>query len=204
MPYVSPAPAWMPGKEALEHIKRADRCSDSEAVAQLRAAVLDHAVPIRFQGRSTPRLPKRHPLGFFLPQGGPGGSPILSVNWRDLLLPTAQFRMDGMVKFSKTRWQPFEVRRNEVLRYWPDRRASTSAEERRCLKWLIADLKARGIANVTKKERREHAIKEFGVSRRGFDRIWPEAAREAGFEEKASRPGRKKRIGSVIVTPNKS
>jgi hypothetical protein len=60
------------------------------------------------------------------------------------------------------------------------------------------------VDNVSKRERREHAKKEFGVSGRAFDGIWPNAVQEADLEEKASRPGRKKRIDSVIVTPNKS
>ena len=117
MPYVSPPPIWMPGKEALERIKSADKCSESGAIEQLTAAVLDRAVPIRFPGRSRPKLPERHPLRNFFPETGPGASPMLSVDWRALLMPSAQFRADGMVKFHKASWQPFEVRRDAVLRY---------------------------------------------------------------------------------------
>ena len=39
----------------------------------------------------TPQLGKGHPLGFILASSGPGASPVLSVSWRDLLLPTRSF-----------------------------------------------------------------------------------------------------------------
>ena len=35
VPYVSPPPVWMPGKEALERIKSADKCSEFDAIEQL-------------------------------------------------------------------------------------------------------------------------------------------------------------------------
>jgi len=205
LPYRSPPPAWISGREALEHIKGAEKCSESDAIAQLRKAVLGRAIPIRFRGRTTPRLGKDHPLGLFLPQGGPGGSPILSVNWRDLLLPTAQFRANGMVKFRKARWQPFEVRRDAVLRiFWPGGWVSRSAaQQKRCLTWLVDDLKARG-TDISKVERRKYAVEKFRVSIRGFDRIWAQAIIDAGVQEKASRPGAKKKSSRIIVTPNKS
>ena len=142
LPYVSPLPAWMPGKEAIEQIKSADKCSESDAIAQLRAAVVDHAIPIRFRGRIVPKLPIGHPLGFF--SDGPGASRMMSIDWRGLLLPTAQFRGDGMVNFSQEEWQPFEIRRNAIERYWPVGQVSTSAAEQKCKAWLIEDLKSRG------------------------------------------------------------
>ena len=180
----------MPGKEAIEQIKNADKCSESDAIALLRAVVVGRVIPIRFQGRIVPKLPIGHRLGFYR---GPGASPFTSVDWRWLLL-TARFRADGMVKFSKTKWQPFEVRRTAIERHWPVGWVSTSAVEQKCTAWLIEDLKSRGASYVSKKERREEAIEKFDVSQTGFDRrIWPQVINAPGVEAKASRAGRKKK-----------
>jgi hypothetical protein len=186
----------MLGKEAIEWIKSVDKCSESDAIAQLRAAVQDRTVPIQFQGRSEPKLPEGHPLGLYIPQLGPGVSPIQSVDWRTFLMPSVQFRADGKVKFRKTRWQPFEVKRGAMLRFWPKGRVSFSSTEEKCIRWCTDYLKSHG-TNVTKKELRKLAIEGFGITNRGFDiRVWPKAIDTAGVKENASRPGRrKKRIG---------
>lgn len=52
--YVSPPPAWMPGKEALDHIRETDGCSASDAIKQLRSAISD--------GRANARLPNSKSL----------------------------------------------------------------------------------------------------------------------------------------------
>jgi hypothetical protein len=128
---------------------------------------------------------------------------MLSVNWRDLLLPIAEFRSDGMVKFKKSKWQPFEVRRDTVLRVWPERTVTTSAAVKTAIDWLANALKKPGGTDIPKPEWREDVCKKFRVSQRQFNgRIWPEAIERAGVEDKASRRGPKKKSNRTIVTPN--
>jgi hypothetical protein len=118
---------------------------------------------------------------------------MLSVNLRDLLLPIAEFRSDGMVRFGERDWQPFEVRRNEAMRIWPERTLTTSAAVKTAIVWLANELKKPGGTNIPKPKWRENVCKKFRVSQRQFnERVWPQAIARAGVEDKASHPGRKK------------
>jgi hypothetical protein len=124
---------------------------------------------------------------------------MTSVSGRQLPSPkqwqTAKIRANGTVRFfgEEWPWYAFEVRREDILRIWPRLRGrSTSAAELRALNWLKRDLKERGVKTVSKTARREYAIKEFGISRRGFDeRIWPRALEETGLSHEASQAGPK-------------
>ena len=77
MSYISPPPEWMPGKEALDHIREAAGCSASDAIKQLRTSIADGAVSARLPN---PKNPRRNAI--FPPwadtlianHGGPGAS----------------------------------------------------------------------------------------------------------------------------------
>jgi hypothetical protein len=62
VPYRSEPPAWMPGQEALAHIRRADGCSLSEAIKELKAAISDRQIGARLPD---PKSPRR--MAFFPP-----------------------------------------------------------------------------------------------------------------------------------------
>jgi hypothetical protein len=187
MPYVSPQADWMPGKEALNHICRVDGCSETNAISQLRSAISDRAVGARVQ---VPKAKHGEPwpsTSLYVPKGS---YQIPSPN----LWAEAEILSDGAVKFdlSGSAYQ-FEVIRENVLRLWPDRSRSTIASEQRCLEWFIRDLRDRGVETVSKTERRQFAKCHFGISVRGFDRVWRKALDETGLEEKGVRAGRKRK-----------
>jgi hypothetical protein len=181
----------MPGKEALAHIYRADRCSLLEAKKQLRAAISDRQIGARLPDPNSPRRSAVFPPGIDKiadPDGGPGFSPGIRQIPSPDLWRSANIRAAGTVNFFG-KWYAFELRRDDILRIWP--RRSTRAAELRALKWLIGDLKERGVRAVSKATRRKHAIEKFGISSRAFDeRVWWQALAETGLSE-ASRAGRK-------------
>jgi hypothetical protein len=112
---------WMSGKDILAHICRVNGCSETEAIARLHEAILRRDIWAFFEGREAPGfLGKNHPLNFHLLPMGPGGSPMVTVDVRRLLWPTAKFRPDGKVRFSPARkWFEFEAKRDDVLAHWP-------------------------------------------------------------------------------------
>jgi hypothetical protein len=180
----------MMGEEALDHIRRAERCPETEAIEQLQSAIADGALPADLLGD----------LGILpLPWGATRAeilagmlSPGLAGLWQ-----FAKIHADGTVFFSPpgpNQIGPlqFAVSRQRILAMWPLKNRSTTAAEQRCLKWLIQDLKQRPHQEVSKSERRQRAKKDFGVTIRAFDdRIWPEALKQTGLADVASQPGRK-------------
>lgn len=99
MPYLPP---WMPGGEALAHIRRLERCSESEAIAQLRAAIFNRAVRA---GPANMGRPLIHSETIPPPQ-----------IWQQ-----AEIFWDGTVRFDPEQQPyPFEVLREDVLREWPE------------------------------------------------------------------------------------
>jgi hypothetical protein len=116
MSYEPPPPTWLSGEQILAHICAADACTVAEARANLELAIRHKALPIR---PWPPSLDVGHPLSSYLPTG-PGRSPATTPDWKGLLLPAAQVREDGKIKFgSKTWWQNFEAKREDVERRWP-------------------------------------------------------------------------------------
>ena len=127
MSYISPPPEWMPGNEALDHIREADGCSASNAIKQLRTSIADGAVSARLPD---PKNPRRNAI--FPPwadtlianHGGPGASPRLSPGVRQFPNKenwgTALLQKNGTVQFfgSDTPWYRFEVLQAHVLKIW--------------------------------------------------------------------------------------
>jgi hypothetical protein len=190
LPYISPPPAQMPGKEALDHIRRAEKCPDAQAIEQLQSAIADCVLPARLL-RASMILP--WPWGATRAERSAGAlSPGLAGLWQ-----FAGIHPDGTVTFgplgpNQIGPLQFTVPRELVFSIWPFRNRSTAPAEQRCLKWLIQDLEQKGYQEVSKSERRQHAKKEYGVTIRAFnDRIWPEALKQTGLADVASQPGRK-------------
>jgi hypothetical protein len=124
--YNSPPPAWMPGKEALHHIREADKCSASNAVKQLQSALTDGIAKVRLPDPNDHRR-----LAIFPPWGddydfGPGATPMLSPGSRQIPTPedwrNAKILASGVVRFFGGRSRPyaFKVHRADDLRIWPE------------------------------------------------------------------------------------
>jgi hypothetical protein len=62
---------------------------------------------------------------------------------------------------------------------------------------LIEDLKNRSAKSTSKNERYAYAKKEFGISGRGFERVWRKALEDGPQGETAIRPGRKRKNRST-------
>ena len=145
--YISPPSAWMPGKEALDHIRETDGCSASDAIKQLRSAISD--------GRASARLPDPkvpHRSAIFPPCGDRFiiydtglPTPMLSPGFRQI--PTreewrnAKILANGTVRFfgGMTARYAFEVRRADILRLWFTSLASSSDPAPRTRKRPIED-----------------------------------------------------------------
>jgi hypothetical protein len=127
MAYSPPPPPWMPGAEAIAHICQVERCREAEAIEQLRAAIVGLEVGARLLDVKRP----------------PIGSSPLQVHCDSPVRPGSEWTKakilpDGKVRFGKGRRYAFDVLRTQLLKHWL--RKSTSANETRCTKWLIADL----------------------------------------------------------------
>ena len=129
MPYQPDDPAWMAGKKALAHIRRADRCSLSEAKKQLKAAISDRKIGARLPDAKSPRRLAIFPPWMehsFLRGGGPGASPVTSPGSRQIPSPdlwrSAKIRAAGTVNFfgKASPWYAFKVLRAQVSQIWPD------------------------------------------------------------------------------------
>jgi hypothetical protein len=177
----------MPGDEAIEHIRTVEKCPTAEcAIEQLRDAIVHGAVGAVLADMKKP------PIGSS-PISVPSDSIPPPEMWK-----TAQIKVDGTVQFSGADIAPpFKVIRENLLRIWSSRTRSTSAQETRCLKWLIEDLRNRSAKSTSKNERYAYAKKEFGISGRGFERAWRKALEYAPQGETAIRPGRKRKNRST-------
>jgi hypothetical protein len=195
VPFAAPLSAWMSGDQAVQHIQNAERCTDADAIDQLRNAIAHGALGARLT--DSPIFPPWASQSIFH-HTGPGKTPALSPGSRKNPSPkqwrTAQVHADGTVNFygSGTPNYQFEVLRENVLRIWPRQQSSTSAAEGGALKWLVRDLKERGVETVSKSKRFEQAREQFRISQRGFERIWPQALRETSMASAGTRAGRKK------------
>jgi hypothetical protein len=187
MPYEPPPSVWMPGDEAIDHIRTVEKCPTNEdAIEQLRLAIVHRAVGAILADTKKP------PIGSS-PISVPSDSNPPREMWK-----TAQINVDGTVLFSAAdNARPFKVIRENVLRVWPSRPRSTFAQENRCLKWLIEDLKNRSTKHVSKNERHVFAKNEFGISRRAFERVWQKALEITQQRDSATRPGRKRKNRST-------
>jgi hypothetical protein len=196
----------MSGKDALADISTAERCSESEAIRQLQAAISDGQVGARLPDPKSSRRSTVFPPGAehsIFAGFGPGASSMTSVGIRQIPRPkrwrTAEIRADGTVNFfgEGSPWYAFEVLRENVERIWPLGQRSTIAKERRAREWLkrrLLELGVKGVKTMSKAALREYAIEQFGIKRRGFDeRVWPQALAEISIEisNAASRAGRK-------------
>jgi hypothetical protein len=184
----------MRGDEAIQHIQAAERCTEADAIDQLKSAVSHGAVGARLSGR--PIFPPNADKSFFH-NPGPGKTPVTSPgsrqnpsleNWG-----RARIRVNGTANFygAGTPDYPFEVLRENLLRIWPNKQHSSALNENKALQWLVSDFKDRGVKAISKSERRDHAVKEFGISESGFNRrVWPRAIDQTGLGA-ASKAGRK-------------
>jgi hypothetical protein len=178
----------MPGDEAIEHIRTVEKHPAAEdAIEQLRLAIVHRAV-----GAVLADMGKARNIGPF-----PIAAPSDSIPRPEMWI-TAQINVDGTVLFSGADIaRPFKVIRENVLRIWSSQTRSTSAQENCCLKWLIEDLKNRSAKSTSKNERYTYAAREFGISKRGFERVWRKALENAPQGESAIRPGRKRKNRSM-------
>jgi hypothetical protein len=100
----------MPGKEALNHICKTDRCSVPSAIEQLRCALSDGAV--------TGRLTDAN-----LPRGAIYSSMMLMSMFDCIPAPErwqdAKIRPDGTVQFFDHPYYEFAIFEEDVLRVWP-------------------------------------------------------------------------------------
>lgn len=67
---------------------------------------------------------------------------------------------------------------------------ATAKAEHQCRKWLLEKMSGGGKQEKTKSAYRAEAKNKFGVSARGFDRVWGSAVSESGNSD-WSKPGRK-------------
>jgi hypothetical protein len=180
----------MPGKEALDHIRKTDGCSAAEAIQQLRSAISGGAVGARLPD---PRVPSRSAI--FPPYGDKStaffGFPAVSPGSRQI--PTcaqwakAKIQAKGTVRFfgDASPWYEFEVLRENVLRVWTaqPKLSSASAKSRRGrpiddgIRQAILALWPKGIPSGLKAKERDNKIdtwlrrEEFSVpSGRGLAR----------------------------------
>jgi hypothetical protein len=117
VPYVSPPTEWMSGHEAIAHIRRADRCSEADAIEQLRAAIVDRVVAARLPdpGSTKDNAPYPPWADKFVGDTSGGRRQIpVPETWS-----RAEIRSDGTVLFFG-RTYLFAVLREHVLRTWPD------------------------------------------------------------------------------------
>ena len=125
MAYRTPLLLWMPGGEAIQHIRQTEPRTKA-AIEKLLAAIIDGTVraqlPRGAKRQIQSELLPKEALNF-VPRGrfSPGASPVvlMGLSWTRTMWEAADIRADGTVGFgSETRW-PFWVRRNDVTRLWP-------------------------------------------------------------------------------------
>ena len=111
MPYESPPPEWLSGKDAIEQIRACLNQSVNEAIKQLKAAIAHRAVAARLAKM------RRPPIGSSGPISVPSDSVPPPKMWGD-----AEIFSDGTVKFGSDDPRSFEVFSQHILRYWPQTR----------------------------------------------------------------------------------
>jgi hypothetical protein len=127
VPYVSPPPSWMSGKEALAHIRQTDSCPTRSAISQLKAALSDGQIGARLPDPNSPSRSAIFPPGAdqSIFAGGGRASRMTSIGCRQIPGPkqwrTAKIRANGTARFFGEGSPPysFEVLRENVLRLWP-------------------------------------------------------------------------------------
>jgi hypothetical protein len=130
--YISPDPAWMSGKDALDFIRKADTgCSAADAIDQLRRAIVNRAVGATISTRAVgARLKDMKPVP--VPMGSSPMQPHSASLPSPAMWQRAKIRSDGSVQFDlKGPWLPFEVIRSHVLRIWGGQRAPPSYPRQR-------------------------------------------------------------------------
>jgi hypothetical protein len=129
MPFVPPPSDWMLGAEAIQHIRDAERRTPTDAIDQLKGAIVHGKVGARLRDPNHPGRKAVFPPGIdqLIPAGaGPRGGPEVSPGTRQNPSPDdwrkAKIRANGALRFRfyKTlKWYAFEVLRENVLRIWP-------------------------------------------------------------------------------------
>jgi len=202
LPYISKADRerarWMTLAEAVRHVEIHDLVTSEQALKQIRDALSDGVVMPLWADMRPPVWGSTGPMR--PPDDLP---PRRGAFWKAAKLDRdggSVFDDDGVteegLKLGVARWRPLLLLRFSVERIWPKLRRSTTRAEHECRQWLVRDLKSRGVKEVSKADRRQHAFTTFGIRRRRFDdRIWPEALEELEPElrGKASEAGRKRK-----------
>jgi hypothetical protein len=132
MPFEAPPPTWLWGQEAIQHIQKAERRTEAEAIEQLKNAIAHRKVTARLPDPTRPGRMASFPPGIENVIGfhtGPGSTPMVTpaglpssptpAEWM-----TAKILASGTVQFPTYRtvqWYTFQVRRDEVLQVWPER-----------------------------------------------------------------------------------
>jgi len=117
--YISPDPVLMPGKDALDFIRKADTgCSVADAIDQLRRAIVARAVGATIVIPVVrARLKDMKPVPIAM-----GSSAMQPHSWSQpsrAMWQRAKIRSDGSVQFDlKGPWLPFAVIRSNVQREW--------------------------------------------------------------------------------------
>jgi hypothetical protein len=117
--YISPDPVLMPGKDALDFIRKADTgCSVADAIDQLRRAIVARAVGATIVIPVVrARLKDMKPVPIAM-----GSSSMQPHSWSQpsrAMWQRAKIRSDGSVQFDlKGPWLPFAVIRSNVQREW--------------------------------------------------------------------------------------
>lgn len=157
LPYLPPPPEWMTGKEALVHICEADKCSIDSAIDQIKRAVIDYVIAVRFSGKELPRLRRDHCL--YLP---PGHFPFGLDNYKRYLFEVAQICKDATIKFGPEEdWQPFEIRREDVFRTWPTVQYHKQAPIREGISEAKEALWPNGIPKGLKAKERDNRVGQW-------------------------------------------
>ena len=106
MPYESPPPPWLSGKDAIEQIRASINQSVYEAIKQLKAAITHRAVAVRLTKMQRPRIGSS-------PISVPSDSVPPPGMWDD-----AEIFSNGTVKFGSDDPRSFEVFSRHILRCW--------------------------------------------------------------------------------------
>jgi hypothetical protein len=115
--YVNPVRSWMPGKDAINHVRRAHKCSEADAISMLRGAIAERAVAARLPD------PQNAALRAPFPPSPLGSEKDCSRQTPDSKMwENAEIRSDGTVRLLG-RWYAFTVLREEVFRKWPEEAA---------------------------------------------------------------------------------
>lgn len=133
------------------------------------------------------------------PNSPPKTLELTQGQWRDALFPERLFFVSEIVAsvsdplFDYTSLHPYTDK--AVFDKWliatcrANKKRSTVAAENRCREWLVEEIR-KGPQAGNKASYAEKAQKSFGVSARGFVRIWRKALAQANNQD-WSKPGRR-------------